>query len=636
MVGLPADYPIEKTQILDYYSPGQRAIASDVIVKSMVELGHWKGETYFRNWQTEEAIPVSDEHFLIRDSESGRVLGMGTVTRDISDVRRAQDQLRQSQEQLRLSEAKSSGIVSISADAIISIDDQQRITLFNEGAEKIFGYSKTEVVGKPLDVLIPERFRTIHREHVHRFAEAPSASRRMGERGGIAGLRKNGEEFPAEAAISKLEVSGELIMTVALRDITEQQRIEKEQRFLAEVGAVLASTLDYEDTLKNIAQLAVRDLADFCIVDVIGEDCRIRRLKVISRDLSKAWVCGLFAQVPFDRSYPYLVRSVVESQRPVLIDSITPDAIVSFSENAEDLRALRAADFQSVVAVPLLAHGKLVGVIALVSSSPSRRYGPADIRMAEELALRAALTIENARLFGEARRAVKTRENVLAIVSHDLKNPLSTINLVAHLLRQSQRIDAKTLREFVDKIQRSVDRMQVLIDDLLDFSRIQTGTFAVEARPGSLSQAAMPVIDDIRVQAEDKRQILEVDLSANLPEVVVDIHRIGQVMANLLGNAVKFTPQGGTIRVSARQQADVVVVSVSDTGPGIPLDDLSKVFDWFWQAHGTKHVGSGLGLSIAKGIVEAHGGTIWAESKFGQGSSFSFTLPLAYSPATHR
>ncbi len=369
----------------------------------MIEHGQWQGETYFRHWQTQEAIPVSDEHFLIRDPGTGRVLGMGTVTRDISEIRRSQDLLRQSEERLdlalrgadlaswdwnirtgevirnarwaemrgfrleevkphvdswisgmhpddrpqvqkmlsdyfqgvipeyeaefraltksgewiwildrgkvfsrdengqpsrmvgtelditerkrleedlRLSEAKSSGIVSISADAIISVDENQRITLFNEGAEKIFGYSKAEAIGASLDILIPERFRAIHREHVAGFTASPSTARRMGQRETpIFGVRKNGEEFPADAAISKLDVEGKPIMTVALRDITDQKRIENEQRFLSEVGAVLTSTLDYEDTLTNIAQLAVRDLADYCIVDVVDELGEIRRLR---------------------------------------------------------------------------------------------------------------------------------------------------------------------------------------------------------------------------------------------------------------------------------------------------------------------------------------------------------------------
>ena len=603
----PDDLPRVQKALTDYF--GGLVPEYEIEFRALTKSGNWM-------W-------ILDRGKVFTRDDKGQPNRMVGTELDITERKRLE-------EELRLAEAKSSGIVSVSADAIISIDENQRITLFNEGAEKIFGYSKAEAMGAPLDILIPERFRAVHRGHVSRFMAGQESARQMGERGAeILGQRKNGEEFPADAAISKLDVGGKRIMTVALRDITEQKRIENEQRFLADVGAVLTSTLDYEDTLTNIARLAVRDLADLCIVDVVEEDGRVRRLKAMSRDPSKAWVCDLLMQVPLDRRRPHLARSALENKRPVLMERVSPEMIASLSQNEQDLRALRAADLKSVIAVPLLAHGKLVGAIALVSSSSSRIYGPADVRLAEELALRAALSIENARLFGEAQRAVKTREDVLAIVSHDLKNPVATMELVAHLLRRFERTDASKLGEFADSIQRSVDKMKLLIADLLDFARIQSGTFSVETYADRLNHLVMPVIDGIRVLAEAKRQTLEVDLSPSLPEVAVDAHRIGQVMSNLLGNAIKFTPEGGTIRVSARQQGNAVIVSVADTGPGIPPEHLSKVFDRFWQPQGTKHMGSGLGLSIAKGIVEAHGGTIWAESQLGKGSSFSFTLPLA-------
>ena len=440
----------------------------------------------------------------------------------------------------------------------------------------------------------------------------------------ISSVRKNGEEFPADAAISKLDVRGKPIMTVALRDITDQKRIENEQRFLSDVGAVLTSTLDYEDTLTNIAQLAVRDLADFCIVDVVEEAGEIRRLKALSRDPSKAWVCDLFMQVPLDQSHPSLVASVLENRETVLSQFLSSESFASFSEECR--RALRAADVKSFIAVPLLANGKLLGLITLISSSGFRVYGPTDVRLAEELARRAALSIQNARLFGEAQRAIKTREDVLSIVSHDLRNPLANIEIVAYLLRRIERNDANEVREFADNLRRSVDEMKVLITNLLDFSRIQSGTFSVVPLADRLSEVVMPVIDRIRVQAEAKRQTLEVDLPSTLPHVAVDAHRIGQVVSNLVKNAIKFTPREGTIRISARQQEQQIVVCVADTGPGIPPEHLLRIFDRFWQAPGTKQEGSGLGLSIAKGIVEAHGGTIWAESQLGKGSSFFFTL----------
>jgi PAS domain S-box-containing protein len=412
-------------------------------------------------------------------------------------------------------------------------------------------------------------------------------------------------------------------------DISERKRLENEQRFLAEVGAVLSSSLDIDETLGNIARLAVRDLGDLCIIDLDEESGGSGLLKVMSRDASKAWISDLFLRLPLNRHRPDWLRTVLENKRPALMERLTSEAVDMFCQHPEHTRALGEAGLHSALAVPLVAHGNLLGAIVLLSFSPSHAYGPADLRLAQALAERSAISIENSRLYLEAQRAIKTRENVLAMVSHDLKNPVTTIGLVAHVLQQYKPIGAGRLGDLAGKIQRSVDKMLLLISDLLDFSKIQSGTFSVDAHAGMLDTMVMPVIDSVRTLSDAKHQTIELNISPRLPEVFADSHRIGQVLSNLLGNAIKFTPDGRSIRVSARQQLDTMVVSVSDDGPGIPAEHLSKVFDRFWQAKETKQMGSGLGLSIAKGIVEAHGGTIWAESELGKGSSFYFTLPLA-------
>ena len=566
-------------------------------------------------------IWVLDRGKIFSRGEDGQPSRMVGTELDITERKRLE-------ENLRIAEAKSSGIVSISADAIISVDENQRIVLFNEGAEKIFGYSKAEAIGASMDFLIPERFRALHQEHAARFTAEPSTARRMGQRETpIFGRRKNGDEFPADAAISKLDVGGKLMMTVALRDITDQKRVENEQRFLAEVGAVLTSSLSYENTLTNIAQLVVRELADYCILDAVDDLGEISRLRVLSRDASNEWVCDLFRQVPLDAHRPSLLSSIVENRGTVVMRIQPSDSSKYFGE--EFLRALRAADVKSIMAVPLLANGELMGVIKLISSSGSRIYAATDVWLAEELAQIAALSIQNALLYRDAQRAIRTREDVIAIVSHDLGNPVASIDLLVHSFRRLKRINADQVRDFAEQVQFSVDEMKVLIANLLDFARIESGTFSVAPSPNSLSEVVNPAIDRIRTQAEAKCQSLDVDLTLTLPQVAVDAYRIDQVISNLVGNAIKFTPREGSIRVSAHYQDQQIVVSVADTGPGIPEEDLARIFDRFWRAEGVKEKGTGLGLAIAKGIVEAHGGTIWAESQLGHGSSFFFTLPLA-------
>jgi signal transduction histidine kinase len=414
-------------------------------------------------------------------------------------------------------------------------------------------------------------------------------------------------------------------------EITDRKRFEHSQTFLAEVGALLGASLEYENTLENIAQVVLRDLADLCIIDVVQEDGQAARLKVMSRDPSLGPLCDLFMRVSLEKNRTYWFRTVLENKRPVLMEHLSPEMIESFSRDESDLRAIRAAGFQSAIAVPLLRDGRLVAAIVLISCSASRIYGPRDLALAEELARRAALSIDNAKLFFEARRAITTRENILAIVSHDLKNPLNTISLVAQMMRRFERMETHQIGDVTQKILRAVDSMLLLISDLLDFSKIQSGSFSVEPYAERLENIILPAIDGIKTLAEAKQQAVECSIESNLPEVAADARRVERVLSNLLSNAIKFTGQGGKILVSARQRDNTIVTTVSDEGAGISRENLPKVFDRFWQPEETRRLGSGLGLSIAKGIVEAHGGKIWAESELGKGSSFSFTLPLATS-----
>lgn len=588
----------------------------------------WKAALRGKPYDIEHRIVVGGAVRWVRekadielDAKQALVGGIG-VTLDITSRKRAE-------EALRLAEAKSSGILSISADAIVSIDREQRITLFNDGAEKIFGYSKLEVLGAPLEVLIPERFRAVHREHVEKFAASQDFSRRMGQRQGatIRGLRKNGDEFPADAAISKLEVGGERILTIALRDITEHERIEREQRFLAEVGPVLAATLEHEETLAKIAELAVRDLADFCIVEIVEDDGDTRRSAVRARAREQEWVAEAMLHVQLDRTRPHLFRAVFETRRSLLVESVTPDAVESWAQSEEHLRALRGMAAKSVLAVPLLVQRKLLGVLALISST--RAYGPPDLRLAEELAHQAALSIENARLYGAANRAIQVRDDVLGIVAHDLRNPLNSIVLQASLLRKRIAEPESPARRSVELIDRAARRMNRLIQDLLDVTRMEAGWLSLDRASVPTAQAVMDAIEAQSAQVSAASLELQIDVAPDLPDVWADRERLLQIFENLIGNALKFTEPGGRITVGATSRDGEVLFRVEDTGSGIAAGELPYLFDRFWQARKAGRHGAGLGLPIVKGIVEAHAGRIWVESAPGRGTTFFFTIPVA-------
>lgn len=529
---------------------------------------------------------------------------------------------------LRASQEKLASIISIAADAIISVDEAQRIVMFNEGAEKIFGWSRDEVLGKPLDLLIPERFRLIHQQHVRNFGAERATARKMGQNhSAILGLRKNGEEFPADAAISKVRDAAAWIYTAVVRDITAQKKIESEQRFLAEVGPVLATSLDYGETMARIAELAVRSIADLCIVDLLVDDQELQRVKVSCRDPSKAWLCELLTQIPLDGRRPHLLRSVLETRRPVLMQSPSVETIASLAQSEEHHQALRAAEIRSLVAVPLLAHGQLLGAMCFVSSTANRVYGPADVRLAEALAQRAALSIQSARLYRVAQRAVRARDDVLGIVAHDLRNPLSTILMQATLLKGAESVRGSG--DPAERIERAATRMSRLIQDLLDVTSMEAGQLSVEAIPVPARQIVIEAVEAQRTFAASGSLELRLDVVPDVPEVSADRDRLLQVFENLIGNAVKFTKPAGHITVGAAPRDGEVLFWVADTGAGLTAEELPHVFDRFWQARKADRQGAGLGLPIVKGIVEAHGGRIWVDSTPGQGSTFFFTIPMS-------
>jgi PAS domain S-box-containing protein len=354
-----------------------------------------------------------------------------------------------------------SGFLAISADAVIAVDDEQRIIFFNEGAERIFGYAAAEVGGQYLAMLLPERFRATHRGHVEGFGAAHGRARLMGERQEISGLRKSGEEFPAEASIQRMEVDGHDVYAAVLRDVSARYRAEE---------------------------------------------------------------------------------------------------------------ALH--------------------------------------------------------------QAIRARDDMMGIVSHDLRNPASAVKMLAGsiLAEAEERAIPADVTERVDIMRQAAAQIDALIQDLLDVTRLEAGRLTVSAQdvePAPLVEAALYAM---RTLSESGGVTLEATYEEPLREVHADPERVTQLLSNLVGNALKFTPAGGQVKVRVQPHGDGVMVSVEDNGSGIAADQLPHVFDRFYQVSGSRkgsRHGAGLGLPISRGIVEAHGGTIAIESAPGRGTTVRFTLPGA-------
>jgi signal transduction histidine kinase/ActR/RegA family two-component response regulator len=282
---------------------------------------------------------------------------------------------------------------------------------------------------------------------------------------------------------------------------------------------------------------------------------------------------------------------------------------------------------------PLVARGRALGAITFVTVEPGRRYGPADLELAEELARRTAIAADNARLYGEAQRAVRARDEFLATVSHELRTPLTSMLGWARLLRDGA-LDPAASARAIETLDRNARALGQLIQDLLDVSRIVTGRLRVDVRPVDLAAVIDAAVEAVHLAAEAREIRLVRALDPSVGPVTGDADRLQQVVWNLLSNAIKFTPRGGRVEVRLDRGADVARITVTDSGRGIAPADLPFVFARFWQAESSTtrtYGGLGIGLAIVRHIVELHGGTIRAESEGeGRGAKFTVELPLVH------
>ncbi|MBV9773673.1 MAG: GAF domain-containing sensor histidine kinase [Gemmatimonadetes bacterium] len=407
-------------------------------------------------------------------------------------------------------------------------------------------------------------------------------------------------------------------------------------RFLMETGAMLASSLDYQATLRTVASLAVPRIACFCLVDVV-EDGGERMRRVAFSHIDPAREESLRREVAgSDEAPDGPFQEVLRTGEPLLVERVTEEWLREARTSAEGMELLRRLAPTSFIVAPLVARGHRLGVVGLGSTRTDRFYGDGDLALARELARIAALSIDNALLYERAQRAVRAREEVLGIVSHDLRNPVATISMAADSLLEMvpPEGDRRAERRHLEIIRRSADRVARLIQDLMDVTRMESGRIPLDLRPTDVHSLLVEAQEMLEPVVAGASLTLECRVEAGLPKVRADRHRVLQVISNLVGNAVKFTAAGGTVTLAAErgEEEGEVRCVVADTGKGIPPEQLPHLFDRFWQADRTDRRGIGLGLAIVQGIVAAHEGRVWVESVVGEGSRFCFTLPVAEVP----
>jgi PAS domain S-box-containing protein len=522
--------------------------------------------------------------------------------------------LNRAHRELEASRRQTRSLVDQAPDGIFLADTEGRYINVNDAGCRMLGYSRDEIVGKTIvDLIPPQDVERLWRARDLLLTGVPQIAE-------WTLRRKDGVYFPVEIGAKILP---DRRWQAFVRDISERKRIESEQKFLSEFALALSTTLDYDETVSRIAEVATRSFADLCIVDAIDEEGAVLRLKVAGRDPSSNGICEWLQGLSPDRSPG--VRAALGSRQPTLVPRFSPEGVEAPVQNDDQRQTLRAGDLQSAVVVPLVAAGRLLGAITFLSVGPDRLFKADDLHVAGEFSLRAALAVDNARLYRAARRAIHVRDEVLGFVAHDLRNPLSLILAEARLLELGG--PERRTRPPGKTIEQAAARMNRLIEDLLDVSRIEARQLTLDPSPIPVAQLVSDAVDVFRGAGSSTAIELRLAVSPDVPEICGDRDRILQVFENLLGNALKFTAPGGSVTVGAARQGNDVLFWVDDTGPGIATEDQPYVFDRFWRARPEKRSGAGLGLPIVKGIVEAHGGRIWVQSDPGRGTTFLFTIP---------
>jgi signal transduction histidine kinase len=447
----------------------------------------------------------------------------------------------------------------------------------------------------------------------------------------------------ASASPVPVEYSGNLVQAVfaVFQELTHTGMSElslpkrsRHAHFLSSISKVLSESLDYDVTLAKVAHLAVPAIADWCIMDVAvdgnGKNENWKRVAVEHCDPEKAELAAElkrdFAPLEGAKGVP---SQVLRLREPLLIPQVTESHYAATARSPRHLQILKALGSGSYMCVPMMAHGKLVGALTLVVEKVGG-YNEADLAFALELSSRAALAMENARLYSDARRAIRLREDVLAVVSHDLKNPLSAIRIGSSILSRllEKKFSIDSFRRQIALIGNAAHRMERLITDLLDFSKIEEGQLRMEQMKITVEQILHEAGLLFESVISEKQVKLKFDISPQTSGTFIrcDKERMLQVFSNIIGNAIKFSPEQGQIFIRADKRRDVVTFSVRDEGPGIPPEHLPHLFNRYWQAPSTARLGTGLGLAIVHGIITAHGGRIWVESKLGKGTTFFFEL----------
>jgi PAS domain S-box-containing protein len=605
MILIPAERSDEETRIIERIKRGER-------VEHYETVRVRKDGT-----RLDVALTVSP----VKDA-TGRIVGASKIARDITERKRAEQALRQI-------EARNQALLNAIPDLMFRIGRDGRFLDVHATRPTDLLAAPAEFIGQYLSDVLP--------------ADIAAEALRYVERATTSGeLQVFEYEFTRDDEPRNYEArvvaSGADEVIVIVRDVTRRKRADAMQHFLADATATLSSSLDYEPTLQRVAQFAVPHLADWCMVYMLDDVDKVRLLAIAHADETKAALAHEIERQDAESGGP--IPKAIRTGQSELYPRLPEPQADTTAQGVKRLDLARRLGIRSAMLVPLVARGRTLGMLSFATAESGRIYGPADLALAEELARRAALAIDNARLYQRAQEANRAKDEFLATLSHELRTPLTPIIGWVHMINAGQMSESDINRglSVIDKNSQALAR---LINDLLDMSAILNGKMRIDHLPVTIDSVVQEAVETVRPEAA--RRGIELALapcsaSAGLVAVSGDRTRLGQVCWNLITNAVKFSEAGGRVRVACTADDAEVRVRVEDEGTGIAPEFLPYVFERFRQADmsTTKpHGGLGIGLALVKSFVEAHGGMVEVESAgVGQGSRFTVRLPrLQLTPA---
>lgn len=414
-------------------------------------------------------------------------------------------------------------------------------------------------------------------------------------------------------------------------DIHDRKELEDNLSYLSEAHKVLTSSLDYKKTLNRIASLAVPKIADWCMIELIDRNGELEQVALTHKDAARVkWAREFRKKYPSRLDDPSGVAEAIRTGKSAFFSHITDDMLVAAAINEDHLKALRSLGFSSIMLAPLFSDKSCIGCITFVSTETKRQYDQSDLAMADEIASRASLALQNAGLYKSAQEAIVLRDNFISMASHELKTPVTSLRIFTQVLqKQSRQSGDDATCKYLAKMDRQLSKLTDLIFNMLDISKMRDGQMELNKHRFSLDDMAKEIVESLQYGSNGH----VISIQGSTGKIIYgDEERIGQVLANLISNAVKYSPNADKVLVHLSTKDDSVVCRVEDFGIGIDSSHTRRIFERFYRVSDEIHntyPGLGIGLFLSSEIIKRHNGRIWVKSQKGKGSSFSFSLPIA-------